>query len=454
MVASALARGAGASIGRSCTSWTSGTSGTFITDVSCVSSRPGSGCSSGSSVADSAGSMNSPDGAIGMPREVRRGSLRSGATGGIALTSVCSLATSTSGIVVGSTGDDTRGGPTNTGAATGGPGRGDAGAAAPRIGAVVRACSAAIAAAARAAPAAAAAATAARVLIGGATPTIVVGRFSSSSSWGAATGWLLFLNVAATGRLGAATIGATIGATTGARGAATMGPLGGVGAGGVGAGGVGAGGVGTGGGGTLAGRLRSVPAGPSTAWSARGGVLGSIGAIGPVGVLGRMPPSVGGVVPDRGRVGTAGITYRALPGLGGTLVGMPSPARSPASPIATHSASALVASIRPAGAGGVGRGAAGTVAGRGRTVVAPGRRDRRAFSSSPRSTLLGSSGASNRRVIPTRPWSTEGVFEALTTSASPSSITPPSDRVTANRARAPAARGSAIGTNTTPLRST
>lgn len=50
-------------------------------------------------------------------------------------------------------------------------------------------------------------------------------------------------------------------------------------------------------------------------------------------------------------------------------------------------------------------------------VADGGLRARRAFSSSPRSFLLSSSGATNFRVMPTRPCTTDGVFAELTTSA-------------------------------------
>jgi hypothetical protein len=117
------------------------------------------------------------------------------------------------------------------------------------------------------------------------------------------------------------------------------------------------------------------------------------------------------------------------------------------SPIATHSASALIASIRPWTGGGTGRGSAGISAGRGATLGGGGRIASRAFSRSPSIVLLSASGAWKRSVMPTRPWSTEGVRAALTTSASPSIITPPSRSVMANRLRLPAGSGSRIGTN-------
>ena len=123
------------------------------------------------------------------------------------------------------------------------------------------------------------------------------------------------------------------------------------------------------------------------------------------------------------------------------------------SPITMHSASALTASMRPAGAGGRGRGSAGSVAGRGGTLGGAGLSDVRAFSSSDRMTRLSSSGARNFTVMPTRPYSTDGVFAELTTSAWPSIITPPLVSASANRPLRPAGNGSAIGMNITPLRS-
>ena len=123
------------------------------------------------------------------------------------------------------------------------------------------------------------------------------------------------------------------------------------------------------------------------------------------------------------------------------------------SPITTHSASALTASIRPPVAGGFGRGSAGTSAGRGATLGAGGLSDVRAFSSSASIVWLGSSGARNFTVIPTRPYNTDGVFAELTTSAWPSIITPPFDSASAKRPFRPAGNGSAIGMNITPFRS-
>lgn len=105
--------------------------------------------------------------------------------------------------------------------------------------------------------------------------------------------------------------------------------------------------------------------------------------------FGRAPGPIGGIE------GTT--NFGAMP-----LAGS-SPTRVDRSPIATHSASALTASTRPAGAGGLGRGSAGIPAGRGATLGGPGFTARRARSSSVSSVLLGSSGSMNLSVIPTRP---------------------------------------------------
>ena len=55
--------------------------------------------------------------------------------------------------------------------------------------------------------------------------------------------------------------------------------------------------------------------------------------------------------------------------------------------------------------------------------------------------------------MPTRPYSTDGVRAELTTSAWPSTITPPFDSAIAKRPRRPAGSGSAIGIKITPFRS-
>ena len=78
---------------------------------------------------------------------------------------------------------------------------------------------------------------------------------------------------------------------------------------------------------------------------------------------------------------------------------------------------------------------------------------RRAFSISERTTLLGASASTNRSVMPTLPWSAEGLVAEATTSTVPSIMTPPFASVSATRVRLPTGNGSAIGTNT-PLRST
>ena len=117
------------------------------------------------------------------------------------------------------------------------------------------------------------------------------------------------------------------------------------------------------------------------------------------------------------------------------------------SPIATHSASALFASMRPVGVGTLGRGSAGTCAGRGGTLGGCGFIASRACSSSTSTVLLLMSGSMKRSVMPTRPCNTDGVVAALTMSASPSIITPPSLSVTAKRPRRPAGIGAAIGMN-------
>jgi hypothetical protein len=123
------------------------------------------------------------------------------------------------------------------------------------------------------------------------------------------------------------------------------------------------------------------------------------------------------------------------------------------SPATTHSASALTASIRPLGGGGVGRGSRGTSAGLAATLSGAGRNANRAFSSSPSTAALGSSGVRNLMVIPTRPYSIDAVRAELTISACPSTITLPSIRVNENRPRRPLGSGSAIGMKITPLRS-
>jgi len=166
---------------------------------------------------------------------------------------------------------------------------------------------------------------------------------------------------------------------------------------------------------------RSAPRGASTGW----GIGVGAGARAAIDGITNRGPALGGTVGDAAA--------------GGSTAG--------ASPIATHSASALTASIRPCGAGGIGRGAAGISAGRGEMLGGAGFIASRAFSSSASIVLLVASGSRKRSVMPTRPWSTEAVRAEPTTSARPSIITPPSLSVTANRARWPIANGSAIGTN-------
>jgi hypothetical protein len=127
----------------------------------------------------------------------------------------------------------------------------------------------------------------------------------------------------------------------------------------------------------------------------------------------------GGVLGVRGRGsgGVLGVRARspAAPGIRGTMNflplavsetgrGAPDVSRSAAgSPRTTHSASAFAASIRPPTAGTTGRGSDGTSAGRGGTLGGAGFIASRAFSSSPITILLGSSGAMNFTVMPGRP---------------------------------------------------
>ena len=178
-----------------------------------------------------------------------------------------------------------------------------------------------------------------------------------------------------------------------------------------------------------------------------GGTLGVLGrgvsAGGVLGVLG-LAVNAGGVLGVCERtLGIVGITNFDGPDLLGSADGSRSAATSP---IETHSASALAASIRPPIGGGTGRGAAGISAGRGVTDGIDGVIASRALSSSSSSVLLGASGSTNRIVIPTRPWSVEGLGDDWTISASPSSITPPSLRVSASRPRRPCGSGSESGT--------
>ena len=155
----------------------------------------------------------------------------------------------------------------------------------------------------------------------------------------------------------------------------------------------------------MAGRVGGAAIGTALAGVGWRGITG----VCPVGVLiGGMPIVVGD---DEGAPGTLGDFGRIPPATGGIdgTVNL-GPAFGPSSlvsvdrsPITTHSASALTASIRPVGAGGVGRGSAGISAGRGATLGGAGFICSRAFSSSPSSVLLGSSGSVNLRVMPTRP---------------------------------------------------
>ena len=128
------------------------------------------------------------------------------------------------------------------------------------------------------------------------------------------------------------------------------------------------------------------------------------------------------------------------------------PTRALVSPRITHWASALAASMRPPGVGGVGRGSAGRTAGRGGTLDGAGFTARRAFSSSAITVLLGSSGSTNFSVMPMRPWMPDGRGDEAMTSASPSIMTPPSTSASAMRPRLPVGSGSATGTNR-PVRS-
>src|SRR5262249_52711035 len=89
----------------------------------------------------------------------------------------------------------------------------------------------------------------------------------------------------------------------------------------------------------------------------------------------------------------------------------------------------------PGTAGAASRAAAGTSAGRGGMLGGGGFIASRARSSSPIVVRLGSSGSTKRSVIPTRPCTTDGARAELTISASPSIITPPSRKVSANRLR-------------------
>ena len=101
------------------------------------------------------------------------------------------------------------------------------------------------------------------------------------------------------------------------------------------------------------------------------------------------------------------------------------------SPIATHSASAFDASIRPPTGGGAGRGIAGTSAPRGTAVSGAGFIARRAFWSSLSVVLVAASGSTKRSVMPIRPYSGDGRGEDCATSAVPSSTIRPSLRAIA-----------------------
>ena len=177
------------------------------------------------------------------------------------------------------------------------------------------------------------------------------------------------------------------------------------------------------------------------------GVFTRTTGCGPLGVRGRSSGGVLGVfgraVPTGGTVGTTNFG----PAFGGVATAVSSASRSPR---ATHSASAMLASIRADAVGATGRGPAGSSTMRGAMVGAGGLATRRAFSSSISTVLLASSRSANRIVMPTRPCSTDGVLDELITSASPSIRTPPPTSVSANRPRRPAGIGSAIGTKTLP----